>query len=184
VGAVVTQNRTDPRKGPRGLELLANGATAAETLEQLTADDPNIGWRQLAVVDATGDTAFFHGARITTTKNAAQGAGVCAVGNILRNDRVPVAMVEAFGADPDALLAERLMRALEAGHEAGGEWKLLKSAALLVVDAEPFALVDLRVELDRAPLVELRYLWETYKPQMDTYVARAVDPDSVPWPEP
>ena len=80
-------------------------------------------------------------------------------------------------------MAERLILALEAGDEAGGEFRLLKSAAVLVVDAHSFPLVDLRVEFDRAPLTELRYLWEIYRPQVNDYVRRTMDPDSIPYPE-
>jgi uncharacterized Ntn-hydrolase superfamily protein len=108
---------------------------------------------------------------------------VCAIGNILRSEDVPQAMVEAFGQEPEAHLAERLLRALEAGLEAGGERKQVKSAALVVVHEQPFPLVDLRVELDPQPLAELRFLWELYQPQLELYVRRALDPDSVPYPE-
>jgi hypothetical protein len=59
----------------------------------------------------------------------------------------------------------------------------VKSAALLVVYEQLFPLVDLRVELAPQPLVELRFLWELYRPQLELYVRRAIDPDSVPYPE-
>jgi len=108
---------------------------------------------------------------------------VCAIGNILRSEAVPQAMVEAFGQDPEAHLAERLLRALEAGLAAGGERQQVKSAALLVVYEQPFPLVDLRVELAPQPLVDLRLLWDLYRPQLALYVRRAIDPDSVPYPE-
>ena len=101
----------------------------------------------------------------------------------MRNDGVPQAMVDAFEAAPNEHLAERLVRGLEAGEAAGGELKQVKSAALLVVHEHPFPLVDLRVEFDRNPLAELRFLWEVYRPQVDLYVRRAVDPVSIPHPE-
>ena len=91
-----------------------------------------------------------------------------------------VAAFEASAADP---LAERLILALEAGEEAGSELRLLKSAAVLVVGEHSFPLVDLRVEFDRAPLKELRFLWEVYRPQVQDYVRRTIDPDSIPYPE-
>ena len=104
---------------------------------------------------------------------------MCAIGNILRSEDVPQAMVEAFGQEPEAHLAERLLRALEAGLEAGGELKQVKSAALVVVLRAALPLVDLRVELNPQPLAELRFLWELYRPQLELYVRRAIDPDSV-----
>jgi uncharacterized Ntn-hydrolase superfamily protein len=149
----------------------------------LVQDNPTIGWRQLAIIDTQGETAYYHGDRISSIHAAAQGNAVCAIGNILRSENVPQAMVEAFGQEPEAHLAERLLRALEAGLAAGGELKQVKSAALLVVHEQPFPLVDLRVELDPQPLTELRFLWELYRPQLELYVRRAIDPDSVPYPE-
>jgi uncharacterized Ntn-hydrolase superfamily protein len=183
VGAVLTQHRTDPQLGPRGLELLAAGHAASQVIELLTQDNPTIGWRQLAVIDQHGDTAYYHGSRIASIHAAAQGDGVCAIGNIIRNDRVPRAMVEAFAQAPAEHLAEQLLRGLEAGLAAGGELKQVKSAALLVVHEQSFPLVDLRVELNPQPLTELRFLWELYRPQAELYVRRALAPDSVPYPE-
>ena len=183
VGAVLTQHRTDARLGPRGLELLEEGRTATEVIASLTRNDPTIGWRQLAVIDRDGGTAWHHGDRISSIRAAAEGDGCCAIGNIIRAEGVPGAMVGAFEAAADEHLAERLLLGLEAGLAAGGELKQIKSAALLVVDEQPFPLVDLRVEFDRAPLSELRFLWEVYQPRMEIFVTRAVDPDSVPYPE-
>ena len=182
-GAVLTQHRTDPALGPRGLALLEGGKSAQETVDALVGGNPTIGWRQLAVVDRTGATAFFHGDHIASIHGAARGASSCAIGNIVRNDSVPPAMVDAFEAAPDEHVAERLVRALEAGERAGAELRQIKSAALLVVHEESFPLVDLRVEFDRSPLAELRFLWEVYRPQVGLYVQRAVDPDSIPYPE-
>ena len=183
VGAVLTQHRTDARLGPRGLDLLEAGATAREVIASLARDDPTIGWRQLAVIDREGRTAWRHGDRIASIHAAAEGDGCCAIGNIIRTEAVPAAMVDAFEAAAGEHLAERLLIALEAGLGAGGEPRQVKSAALLVVDDQPFPLVDLRVELDRAPLAELRFLWEVYRPRMEVFVTRAVDPDRVPFPE-
>ena len=183
VGAILTQHRTDPQLGPRGLELLAAGQSAGQVIQSLATDNPTIGWRQLAVLDRSGDTAYYHGNRIQSIRAAAQGDAVCAIGNIIRHEGIPQAMVEAFGRHPEEHLAERLLQALEAGLAAGGEVKQVKSAALLVVHEQPFALVDLRVDLNPQPLVELRFLWELYRPQAELYVRRAIDPDSVPSPE-
>lgn len=182
VGAVLTQNRTDNRLGPKGLALLEDGKSAPEVIDALVADNPTIGWRQLAVVDRDGDTGFHHGDRITSIHAAAEGDGCCAIGNVIRNEDIPQKMVDAFEGSADAHLAERLLRALEAGLAAGSEFKQIKSAALLVVHEEPFPLVDLRVEFDRAPLAELRFLWEAYQPQMERFVIQVVDPDSLPYP--
>jgi uncharacterized Ntn-hydrolase superfamily protein len=182
VGAVLTQHRTDPRLGPAILDQLRSGASPEAILRELEARDPNLGWRQLAVLAADGTGAFFNGARIVSVAKGRIGRDCVAAGNILRNTAVVDAMVEAFEASEDQELAERLMRAVEAGDRAGGELKQLKSAALLVVHRESFPYVDLRVDLDAQPLVELRFLWELYQPQAPAYVVRAVDPDQAPGP--
>lgn len=111
---------------------------------------------------------------------AAEGDGCVAIGNIIRSEEVPAAIVAAFAARPDDHLAERLLCGLEAGAAAGGELKQVKSAALLVVDEQPFPLVDLRVDYDPIVLPQLRFLWESYQPFVQTYVERAVAPDALP----
>ena len=72
VGAVLTQHRTDPALGPRGLDLLEAGRSAQETVDALVDGNPTVGWRQLAVVDRTGTTALFHGDRIVSIHGAAR----------------------------------------------------------------------------------------------------------------
>ena len=86
----------------------------------------------------------------------------------------------AFAASPDLPLAERLLRGLEAGEEAGGEHGEVTSASLLVFGDHDFALVDLRVDEDPAPIPRLRRLWEKYAPLVDSYVARVLTPDDAP----
>ncbi len=180
VGAVLTQHRTDPRLGPLILQRLEQGAKPEAILKDLEASDPNLKWRQLAVLPAKGKGAFFNGAKILSTKKGKVGRDCVAIANIIRTTDVVDAMVESFEGSADQPLAERLMRAIEAGAAAGGEWKQTKSAGLLVVDKESFPFVDLRVELDPQPLVELRFLWELYQPSAELYVVRAIDPDSAP----
>ena len=182
VGAVLTQHRTDPRLGPRILERLKGGASPEAIVGDLERNEPNVGWRQLVVLDAKGKGAVFNGAKITSVMNGKVGRNCAAAGNILRNTGVVDAMVSTFEANEDQPLAERLMRAIEAGEAAGGELKQLKSAALLIVHRESFPFVDLRVDLNSQPLVELRFLWELYQPSAQDYVVRAVDPDKAPGP--
>jgi len=179
IGAVLTQHRTDPRLGPRGLALLRSGCTAAETVAALAASTADIAWRQLAVIDRAGRTAHFHGARVKPAHGAAHVEGCVALGNILADDRVPAAMAEAFAASGDDTLAERLLRGLEAGLAAGGEHGPVVSAALLVVHRESFPLVDLRIDRAEGPIAALRALWVAYAPMADDMVRRAVAPDTI-----
>jgi uncharacterized Ntn-hydrolase superfamily protein len=180
VGAVLTQHRTDPRLGSKILESLKRGVAPEAIVQDLEKADPNLKWRQLAVLGADGKGAFFNGAKILSVAKGRVGRNCVAAGNILRTTAVVDAMVETFEANEEQSLAERLMRAIEAGDAAGGELKQLKSAALLVVHQESFPYIDLRVDLNAQPLVELRFLWELYEPSADNYIVRAVDPDKAP----
>ena len=180
VGAVLTQHRTDPRLGPLGLDLLAQGKSAEEAIDALVASTPHHGWRQLAIVDAKGRTAHYSGHRIASIHAGAQGDGVVAVGNLLTNNEVPTAMVRDFARDPGRPLAERLVAALTAGLAAGGETFTLVSSALYVAHEQSFPYVDLRVDDDPAPIARLETLWRAYAPQAEDYVKRAVAPDDAP----
>ena len=178
VGAVLTQHRTDPRLGPVGLEILSLGFGAKQALAGMVGAAGDRDWRQLAVIDAAGDSASFSGARVRAEKGEAHGEGCVAIANIVRSAQVPSAMVTAFEEDPSLVLGERLVRAILAGEAAGGEFAAVVSAALLVVHRERFAYVDLRVDAHGEPLAELARLWAAYAPLADDYVLRAVAPDS------
>jgi uncharacterized Ntn-hydrolase superfamily protein len=178
IGAALTQHRTDPRLGPLALDLLEKGFTAQQAMDAVVAATPHRDWRQLAIIDREGGTASYSGARVKPEKGEAHGRDCVALGNIVRSAKVPEAMARAFEAEPDAPLASRLVAALEAGDEAGGEFEPLVSAALVVADREPFPYVDLRVDQDGSPIAALARLWQEYAPMAEPYVARAVDPDS------
>ena len=178
IGAALTQHRTDPRLGPLALDLLATGFTAQQALDAIVAATPHRDWRQLALIDREGRTASFSGARVKPERGEAHGRDCVALGNIVRSAEGPVAMVRAFEAEPAAPLATRLIAALEVGDEAGGEFKPLVSAALLVAHRESFPYVDLRVDRDGSPIAALARLWQEYEAMAEPYVARAVDPDS------
>jgi uncharacterized Ntn-hydrolase superfamily protein len=176
-GAVLTQNRTDPRLGPRGLDLLASGCSAQETLHALTASTGSSDWRQLAVMDTAGRTAAYTGARVKPHLGEVPGRDCIVIGNILANDRVLPAMANGFAAAPETPLAARLVHALEAGLAAGGEHSAVRSAALIVVADQSFPLVDLRVDAADQPIAALAALWKEYMPWADEFVIRAIDPD-------
>jgi uncharacterized Ntn-hydrolase superfamily protein len=181
VGAVATQNVTDPRLGGRGLDLMASGLAAPEAMRRLIADAPHREYRQLTIIDRAGRTASHVGAKTLGTNAIAEGTDCIAAGNLLANPDVPTAMTRSFAGHPGAHLGERLLLALEAGVIAGGEMGPIKSTGLLVVHEQGWPLVDLRVDWDDGnPVSGLRRLWERFQPQMDDYVTRALDPDSAP----
>jgi uncharacterized Ntn-hydrolase superfamily protein len=179
IGAVLTQHRTDPRLGALGIELLSQGKSAQQTIDALVASTPHHAWRHLAGIDRARRTAYFSGTRIASVHAAAEGDGVVAIGNILKNASVPRAEVDGFAAHPGQHLAERLLHGLKAGLDAGGEIFPLRSAALLVVDRESFPLVDLRIDDDLEPVAALRRLWHAYEPYVEDFVVRALDPEHV-----
>ena len=180
-GAVSTQNVTDPTIGPRVLDLLAGGKSAAEALQAVLAASQYAEYRQVTVIDREGRTAHHSGAKTLGTNAVAEGKDCLAAGNLLSNTDVPKAMVASFTRHADLHLAERLLRGLEGGIVAGGEKGPVKSAGLLVVDKQIWPLVDLRVDWSEDdPVAGLRDLWERYQPQMKDYVTRALDPRSAP----
>lgn len=181
VGAVATQNVTDPALGPAILDRLEADLGAEAALAAAMEDQENLSYRQLTVVDNTGATASFTGDHILGTHAVAEGRGCFAAGNLLSNDGVAAAMAAGFDANADCHLAERLLRGLEAGSAAGGEEGPTHSAALLVVDKMSFPLVDLRMDWDdEYPIARLRALWQAYEPEMITYLNRAINPAAAP----
>lgn len=178
VGAVLTQHRTDPRLGPRGLRLLRAGHGAERALDALVASTELARWRQLAVVDATGATAAFSGSEVVTTMAERHGPECVAIGNVLVRPEVCDAMVDTFVHTAGEQLAERLMRALEAGRDAGGEQSPARSSALMVARDAEMHLVDLRVDEADDPVAALRALWNRYAPWVEEFRRRALDPDA------
>src|SRR5436853_2572284 len=176
-GAVLTQHFTDPRLGPMALDLLARGHAAEQAQTAILAATPHRDWRQLAIVDRHGNTAAFSGTKVQPEKGEAHGRDCVAIANIVRSAAVPRAMVEAFQAASAASLARRLIAAIRAGEAAGGEFKPVASAALIVVHRETFPYIDLRVDEHASPIDELARLLSAYEPEADGYVMRAVDPD-------
>jgi uncharacterized Ntn-hydrolase superfamily protein len=181
VGAVLTQNVTDPRLGPKGLDLMAAGKSAPEALKALLAHAPHKEYRQVLMLDRHGHTAHWTGAKALGTHAALEGKDCVSGGNLLQNTGVPHAIVRSFEANPDMELPERLLTALEEGVVAGGEQGPVHSAALMVMHEQSWPLVDLRVDwADENPIGALRDLWVAYRPQMNDYVTRALDPGAAP----
>jgi len=181
VGAVATQNVTDPGLGPALLDAMESGMDATTALKAVTENRPFLGYRQLTLVDNQGSTASFTGDNILGTNAVSEGSGCFAAGNLLSTINVPIAMTTSFDQNHDQHLAERLLGALEAGIEAGGEEGDVHSAALLVADTQPFPLVDLRVDwAEKDTERRLRALWKDYEPQMLDYLTRAINPSAAP----
>ena len=185
VGAVATQNITDPSLGRKGLDLLQSGKAAPEALQELMQQSEYAAYRQVTMIDAAGRTAIWGGEKTLGIHGAASGRDCVAACNLLRSTEIPQVLAKAFEAatanHPDDHLADRLLTALEAGLAAGGEMGPVHSAGLLVVDKTEWPLVDLRIDWDEDnPLPPLRRLWDAFKPQAQDYVIRALDPRQAP----
>lgn len=186
VGAVATQNITDPSLGPTLLAALAGaaGATgptgAQAALDQTLATTPLGAWRQLLAIGRGGPPVVHSGAHALGTVGSAIGLHAAAAGNLLARADVPAAMIAAFDA-AGGHLGARLLQALAAGVARGGEAGPIHSAGLLVVRDVAWSIVDLRVDWsDTDPVAGLASIWDIYAPQIDDYVRRAQDPAHAP----
>jgi uncharacterized Ntn-hydrolase superfamily protein len=180
LGAVTTQNVTDPSLGPAGLSLLRQGLGAAAVLDLLIAGTPEPEWRQVGVVDRYGETAKRSGTQALPTAAVAQGEACLALGNLLASADVPARMISTYVELANASFPERLLRALEAGLQAGGEEGDEHSAGLHVAEVYDWPVVDLRVDWHDEPIAELRRVWELYAPQRAAYEMRARSPGAAP----
>lgn len=179
-GVAASQNITDPRLGPRLLDLMQGGLPAAEAVARVAAEAPGREYRQLAALDARGTTGAYSGAGTLGTHAVAQGEGAVAAGNLLSSAEVPAALLRAFEASVGQHLGDRLLAALLAGLAAGGEAGPVRSAGLLLADRVAWPVADLRVDWDDTPIERLAALWQLWKPQLDAYVTRALDPGAAP----
>jgi uncharacterized Ntn-hydrolase superfamily protein len=165
VGAVATQSYANTAYGPKGLELMAQGKTAQEVLEILIADDPEREMRQFGLIDAAGNAASFTGKECYDWAGGLTGAHFAAQGNILVDEKTVNAMGRVFE-ETQGTLAARLLAALDAGQEAGGDSRGKQSAALFVVkEAGGYGgfndrYVDLRVDDHPDPIKELIRLYQ------------------------
>ncbi len=180
IGAVSSQNITDPSLGPLALDLMQEGKSAAEAIAAIKETAKFLEYRQVLVIGEDGIGAIHSGSNVLGTWNEASGKGVIAAGNLLANREVPHAMVEAFESTRGHL-GERLLAALSAGLDAGGEAGPVHSSGMQVCDRVSWPIVDLRCDwTEDCPISTLKGIWKVYEPQMRDYVQRAVDPTRAP----
>lgn len=168
VGAVATQSFADPAYGPRGLNLMQSGHSAAQALRALTSVDEGEAVRQVAMVDAHGTVAAHTGAKCIEAAGHHLGEGYSVQANMMLSAAVVPAMAAAYEAATGDL-AERLMQTLEAAEAAGGDIRGRQSAAILIVagasTGRPWAdrVLELRVEDHARPLAELRRVLDLHR---------------------
>lgn len=181
VGAVATQNVTNPGLGPLMLDRLAAGESAAAAVGAAVAADGFAAYRQLLAIGASGAPAIHSGPNALGLWSSATGADCAAGGNLLADAGVPAAMVAGFET-ATGRLGDRLIAAMQAGLAVGGEAGPVHSAGLLIVDRQAWPWAELRIDwLDEGcPIAALARAWEVYAPQANDYVTRALNPAAAP----
>lgn len=165
VGAIALQAFPDSRQGPVAIDMMKAGSSASETIDRLMESDEGRGLRQIGAVDAQGQSACHTGADCLSWAGHIPGEDFAAQGNMLVGERTVAAMAETFQKTTGEL-ADRLMAALAAAQNAGGDARGKQSAAILVVrDKAGYRgfgdrYFDLRVDDHPDPIVELARLVE------------------------
>ena len=180
VGAVSSQNVTDPSLGVLTLNLLEKGLSATETIDQIKTTANHLDYRQILVIDSKGGVAIHSGNNSLGIWSEAKGVNVLSAGNLLANPEVPSAIVEKFE-NTSGHLGERLITSLQEGLEAGGEAGPIHSAGMKISHKVSWPLVDLRCDWSEdCPIKKLSKAWKVYKPLVNDYLQRALDPTKAP----
>ena len=168
VGAIATQSLVNISFGPRGLELLKQGMNAQEVLDKLISEDEGRDYRQLAIIDTKGNVASYTGEKCIPDAGHISGYNFSVQANLMLNDKVWPAMDKAF-IESEGPLAERMIEALAAAQNAGGDIRGQQSASILIVRGESTGkvwedrLIDLRVEDHPDPVNELKRLLKVHR---------------------
>ena len=179
VGVATSQNITDPYLANILLDMTKYDLAPEDSIAELVKNTDFIEYRQLSVINSDEQPAAFSGKFTLGVHSQCVGEHAVGAGNLLENEDVPKAMVNAF-AESAGSLAERLMVALKAGLAQGGEAGPVHSAGLLVVDKLEWPVINLRVDWSDTPIEDLYQLWKVYEPQVEDYIVRALNPTDSP----
>lgn len=183
LGVVAIMSRADARLGAFAMARLAEGYKAAAVIDLLVNNDRWPEQRQLAIIDDDGGIAVRTGRDNAAWAGHEEHEGFVVLGNVLPGPQTLKGLSQSFLATGGEPLEDRLMTALEAGRDAGGQIGGQVSAALLVYGEDKFAKVDLRVDQHAEPVGELRRVYEAYRPYVPYYIQRQRDPRIPPWHE-
>ena len=176
IGAVASQNVTNPALGPAVLDELECGRTAREAIEAVVTAEPFHDFRQLAAVDANGTSFVYSGSGALGRVGAKAVDGAVAAGNMLGGEHVIDAYLDGYLTSSAATFEERLFDGFRAALRAGGEAGPIRSAGIAVVEAASWRVTDLRIDDHDDPCGELARLLELWLPQKSDYLTRAIDP--------
>jgi uncharacterized Ntn-hydrolase superfamily protein len=180
VGAVASQNVTNPQLGVVALDALSGGDGAQRALEVALAAEPYPDYRQLIVVDAAGGTAVYTGARALGVHHGVRAENAAAAGNMLAHQGVIQSLLDGYAGSVATSLEQRLLDGVSAAIGGGGEAGPVHSAGLQVMEDVPWPVTDLRVDWHDDPIIELQRLWEVWEPQKSDYRTRGMDPTVAP----
>lgn len=187
VGAVSTQAYADPGLGPLAMNLLAMGFSPNKVLKELRETDEHFAWRQIGIVDDKGRSAVFTGDQCKGHSGAVAGTGYVVMGNYLLTDQVVPAMNYSWQSTEGQLLEDRLLAAVTAGRDKGGDLGGHRSAAILVHDDASYPRTDLRVDFvpnrDGGPdaVDTLQDLMDRWRPLIPYYKKRPQTPSLPGW---
>lgn len=180
VGAVSTQNVTDPSLGKKSLDFLETGLTSIQVVEKIKSTNKHLEYRQVLIIDSKGNTAIHSGNNSLGIWSEAIGDNVISAGNLLANKEVTKVIVSAFEQNKGHL-ADRMLAGLKAGLDAGGEEGPIHSAGIKISHQVSWPIIDLRCDwTEDCPITKLFEIWKVYKPQVDDYLQRAMDPTGAP----
>lgn len=181
VGATMSQAFVNQGNNTLALRLLEKGFSPGRVLEELKANDPDFAYRQIAVIDRAGRAAAYTGPRTRGWAGHRVGDGYVSTGNVLAGPEVVEAIAEGYEKHAGESFERRLLRAIEAGRDAGGQvgndgHLTERSAGLFVYGAYDHAELDLRVDLHDRAVDELRRAFEEYEPYRLYYRERGDKP--------
>ena len=180
VGAVSTQNVTDPSLGKKSLDFLETGLTSTQVVEKIKSTNKHLEYRQVLIIDSKGNTAIHSGNNSLGIWSEAVGDNVISAGNLLANKEVTKVIISAFEQNKGHL-ADRMLAGLKAGLDAGGEEGPIHSAGIKISHQVSWPIIDLRCDwTEDCPITKLFEIWKVYKPQVDDYIQRAMDPIDAP----
>ena len=180
VGAVSTQNVTDPSLGKKSLDFLETGLTSIQVVEKIKSTNKHLEYRQVLIIDSKGNTAIYSGNNSLGIWSESIGDNVISAGNLLANKEVTKVIVSAFEQNKGHL-ADRMLAGLKAGLDAGGEEGPIRSAGIKISHQVSWPIIDLRCDwTEDCPVTKLFEIWKVYKPQVDDYLQRAMDPGDAP----
>lgn len=180
VGAVASQNVTNPALGTQILDELAAGSTAESGLQTAIDQEQFPAYRQVSVVDSAGRTAHHSGTESLGINHSAIEEQAVAAGNLLASEKTVEQLLHGYFASNAPSFEARLLDGLRAAFTAGGEAGPVRSAGLVVVEDVPWPTTTLRVDDADEPLEELLRLWEVWEPQKQDYRTRALNPKAAP----